>query len=183
MSAADKQLAAQLAQPEGLHAVWRSTARAPDGTPNKVIQGWLSEGGLLTQRLRDNCGKRFKMRLLDSRTGSVSAGLRREVLLCCGDNACIYAVTEIPATTLAAHAWLSKLGDEPLGEALRSRDNVTRSAFEYALIDAARLPADINPEQPVWARRSEFSIGGDALAVTEVFLPGLAHCSADADNS
>jgi len=182
MSAADKQLAAQITQPEGLSLVWRDTAGGPEA-PDEFTQGWLSEAGLLTQRLRKNCGERFKMRLLHSQTGRATAGLRREVLLCCGNNACIYAITEIPATTLAAHDWLSKLGDEPLGEALRSRDNVSRSAFEYALIDAARLPADINPAHPVWARRSEFRIGGDALTVTEVFLPGLAHCSAGVNHS
>ncbi len=183
MSAADKQLAAQFTPENGLGAVWRNTAGALNEVPDEVADGWLSESGLLTQRLRENCGERFRVRLLDSHSASLTCGLRREVLLCCGDNPCIYAITEIPPATLAAHGWLGKLGDEPLGEALRSRDNVTRSAFEYALIDAARLPADINPAQSVWARRSEFRIGEDSLSVTEVFLPGLARCNARNQNS
>jgi chorismate--pyruvate lyase len=182
MSAADKQLAAQIAaqitQKKGLSSVWFNTLDELDGIPDLVMRGWLSAPGLLTQRLRSNCGERFNMRLLNHQSDPVAAGLRREVLLCCGDNACIYAVTDIPAATLTVHGWLAELGDEPLGEALRSRNNVSRSAFEYALIDTACLPADITQDPSVWARRSEFRIGSDALSVTEVFLPGLAHCTA-----
>jgi len=176
MSAADKQFAASLT-PAGIPAeVWSDTPDVSGHSPDTNTLSWLSEEGLLTRRLHDCCGSQFNMRVLRYQSCSISAGLRREVLLCCGEQACIYAITDVPQITLAQHGWLAELGDEPLGESLQSRSNVSRTQFVYALIDPRHLPATLAADSPAWARRSEFLIGADALSVTEVFLHGLAAC-------
>ena len=157
-------------------ALWHAEALAGAARPDAATLAWLTEGGLLTQRLRNTCGPDFKMRVLRDAACDTTAGLHREVLLCCGGHACIYAVTDVPAATLQEHAWLADLGDEPLGETLQGRADVTRSPFSYALLDAAALPAEAGVDTAVWARRSDFLIGTAALTVTEVFLPALGDC-------
>jgi len=157
---------------------WLAEARYDGLTPDPVTVGWLEEEGLLTRRLRAHCGNAFSMQVL-SNAGSDGSGLHREVLLCCEDSPCIYAVTDVPAATLAEHSWLAQLGDDPLGEALRSRADVTRSRFSYALLQPQSLPVATGVTAPVWARQSEFRIGSAALTVTEVFLAALNDCTTE----
>ncbi len=164
----------------GTHQVsaeWRHEAVTGGLCPDAMTLGWLTEDGLLTRRLRSQCGPAFSMRVLRNAACATTAGLHREVLLCCGDQPCIYAVTDVPAATLHAHDWLARLGDGALGEVLQGRADVSRSPFEFALLSTASLP----PEVPVaaavvWARRSDFRIGSTTLTVTEVFLPALGEC-------
>ena len=179
MSAANKKISAQTPQGNaGLaNAVWHADPDAC-GCPGPAVQSWLNEKGLLTARLRSCCGPRFNMRVLRDQPCTNSARLHREVLLCCDESACIFAVTDVPAATLSAHNWLGQLGDEPLGETLQSRADVSRSDFEYALLAADSVPGNDSPGATVWARRSSFFIGKDALTVTEVFLGGLDRCAA-----
>ncbi len=178
MAAADKQFAVALPFAGLPTDIWAETPDIDGCRPDAGMLSWLQETGLLTRRLRRLCGDRFNMRVLRDQPCSVSAGLHREVLLCCGEQACIYAITDVPAATLAAHPWLASLGDEPLGESLQARadstSGVSRSDFVYALLDSRQLPAATRG--PVWARRSEFRIGTAALGVTEVFLTDLARC-------
>ncbi len=184
MAAADKQFAVALPFAGLPTDIWAATPEIDGCRPDAEMQSWLTETGLLTRRLRRLCGDRFNMRVLRDQPCSVSAGLHREVLLCCGERSCIYAITDVPAATLAAHPWLAKLGDEPLGESLQARaggtPSVSRSNFSYALLDSRHLPAATRG--PVWARRSEFRIGTDALGVTEVFLTNLAGCESNAEH-
>jgi len=142
---------------------WQPEPAAGGTVPDSVLAGWLAEAGLLTQRLRRACPDDFRV----------------EVLLRCGDRACVYAVTEVPPATLAAHPWLAELGGEPLGETLQRRAGVSRSDFEFALLDPAGIAALAGIETaPVWARRSRFSIDAAELTVTEVFLGALHGCDA-----
>ena len=178
MAAADKQFAIAL-PPAGLHVdAWSESPDVDGRRPDADTLSWLGETGLLTRRLRKLCGNRFNMRVLHDQPCTVSSGLHREVLLCCDDLPCIYAITDVPADTLTGHPWLAELGDESLGEALQSRTDITpsvsRSRFAYALLDSRHLPAA--SAGPVWARRSEFHIGNNALCVTEVFLADLSDC-------
>ncbi len=157
---------------------WQADTVAGALQPDPVTLDWLTESGLLTRRLRARCGAGFAMRVLRDAAGDATAGVHREVLLCCRELPCIYAVTDVPATTLREHGWLATLGGEPLGEALQNRADVTRSDFEFALLDGDGLPGETHAAgRQVWARRSDFLIGPAALTVTEVFLPGLGHCS------
>jgi len=157
---------------------WAAEARATGEQPNAGLIDWLHESGLLTRRLRKHCGSQFAMHVLHDAACQDAKGLHRVVLLCCGDQPCIYAVTDVPASTLATHDWLARLGDEPLGETLQSRADVTRSEFSYALLQPEALPPETGATQATWARRSEFRIGAAALTVTEVFLPALSACAA-----
>jgi chorismate--pyruvate lyase len=92
---------------------------------------------------------------------------------------------------------ITRLGARPLGEALFNDHRIKRESLAYlrlsphhALFHAARLhyasrapargtPPDARPAgglgaaQPMWARRSVFSLNGHPLLVTEVFLPGI----------
>lgn len=177
MSAADKQFAASLTSAGLTTGVWNDTPDAAGCRPDANTLSWLTETGLLTRRLEDICGDAFNMQVLRDQPCSVSAGLHREVLLCCGKQACIYAITDVPAATLEVHGWLAELGGEPLGESLQSRTAVSRSRFAYALLDTGELPEIVAASNPAWARRSSFLIGNDALNVTEIFLAGLNNCS------
>lgn len=142
-------------------------------TPDPLTASWLAEERLLTRRLKSRCGYTFRMQVLRNAAGSDATGLHREVLLCCGAAPCIYAVTDVPAATLAKHGWLAQLGDDPLGETLQSRADVSRGEFSYALLQPQSLPAEAGATTAAWARRSEFRIGTAVLTVTEVFLDAL----------
>jgi chorismate--pyruvate lyase len=93
---------------------------------------------------------------------------------------------------------ITRLGARPLGEALFNDHRIKRESLAYlrlsphhALFHAARphhalsapargtpagtplLRSDPSAVQPMWARRSVFSLNGHPLLVTEVFLPGI----------
>ncbi len=74
---------------------------------------------------------------------------------------------------------LRNLGSDPLGEALQTHPDVSRTDFEYALLGNLELPSEIGDEitAPLWARRSSFVIGGISLPVAEVFLPAIQRLS------
>ena len=95
-----------------------------------------------------------------------------------GVHARVYAETVVPAATAEQHPWLLELGGDPLGETLQQRPDVSRGEFEFALLGPAQLPEHLArlgiADQPLWARRSQFSIDAAPLVVTEIFLPGIA---------
>lgn len=177
-------------------ATWHSAAPA---ALEATQLSWLEETGLLTQRLRDLCGADFNLDVLvdvhvdvhadvhadvlTDHTGAANTPMNREVLLCCGTEPCIYALTEASLTTLQNHPWLRQLGAASLGETLRTEamrraTALSRSAFSFALLEAEQLPAAVEHCQaaPAWARRSEFQLDQDRLVVTEIFLDGLFVC-------
>lgn len=161
--------------PDAVH--WLPEPDSPGQTPKPVLRSWLTETGLLTARMRRLCPDDFRLQVLADDTAADTDALRR-VLLCCGAGPCIYAETILPAATRAAHPWLCELGSEPLGEALRSRPDVQRGPFEFALFAPAQLPADVAgpAATALWARRSVFYLGSLSLTVTEIFLPGILDC-------
>ncbi len=145
------------------------------------LRSWLLTPGLLTQRFRDTCGTRFRVRRLPERT--IGGQLWREVAMCNGELAWVFARTRFPLTTLAAEPWLAVIGDTPLGEAVAAHGGVTRSEFEYSELGAhhdvvagALRCAALAP-QSLWVRRSEFRVAGNPFHLQEVFLPhvGLDH--------
>ena len=86
----------------------------------------------------------------------------------------------MPDETLRRHPWLRELGPRPLGDALESHPEVSRTCFEYAwiaaghpLLSAALEGTEIAPPG-LWARRSRFLVEGSPILVYEVFLPGLS---------
>ncbi len=144
---------------------------------NASLRSWLTTPGLLTQRMRDTCGAAFRMNVLGE-TREQGDHLR-EVELCCDGRAWVFAQTRVPAATLAAEPWLAHIGETALGEALAAHGAVTRSAFDYAKlydeVDVVQkaLARRALHSQPLWVRRSVFSLGGRELTLREVFLPDV----------
>lgn len=179
------------------HARHWQPAEAPGALPPSAsLRGWLLERGSLTARIRGG-GDGFALELLREALEPADAEDLR--LLDCNDDRLhvrrvrlsgrgvrlIFASTLVPPATLARHPWLAQLGERPLGEALADQTAVTRTPFEYTrigerdpLFAAALEGTDIAPET-LWARRSRFLVGDDAILVYEVFLPGLARVGTD----
>jgi chorismate--pyruvate lyase len=156
---------------------WLSEPESPAQRLTPALRSWLTDTGLLTARMRSFCANNFRLEVLEDDATLATDTLRR-VLLCCAELPCIYAETFLPATTRAAHPWLSGLGSEPLGEALQSRPDVSRGNFEFALLAPPQLPVEARASNAsaLWARRSVFTLGREPLTVTEIFLPGVIQC-------
>lgn len=172
---------------------WHSPSRlflrdAPDG-----LSLWLLDAGSLTQRLRQACPGRFRVRVLGqgwtrpSRDEARALKLRpdawawtREVQLFCDQRPWVFARTLIPAWTLRGRGRrLTRLGAKPLGAVLFADPGVRRGPVEIARIAAGqrlhrRAFADFaEAPDPIWGRRSLFRIDGRPLLVCEFFLPDL----------
>jgi len=154
-----------------------------------AARAWLSEPGLLTERLRACCRGRPGLLLVAESeaplapadaallAASGNSAFVREVELTCDGRPWVFAQTLVPQATLARHGWLANLGRAALGERLAAVPGLERGPLEFArlapgdrlyqraLRDRRDAPAAL------WARRSWFAIGGDRLLVQEVFLP------------
>jgi chorismate--pyruvate lyase len=170
---------------------WLRAERLGQFNVDAPLRPWLIGKGLLTLRMKAACGERFGWRLVEQWTGLLSnahrsglraadtAGLFREVELCCGDQVWVFAQTVIPDSTLCVHPWLGELGDSSLGETLSELSGVERSSYEYAWLPAddaltahALREADLRPAG-LWARRSRIQLRGAPLLVQEAFLPAM----------
>lgn len=161
---------------------WFSEPGENGSSPNELLLPWLIDKGLLTARLRRQCGNNFRLEVVadsSSRPATRHHDELRRIVLWCGHNACIYAETVLPQAALAKHPWLGQLGNDPLGESLQTRLDICRGDFEFALLTPAQLPADlpVQTDNNLWARRSEFIVDSMSLLVTEIFLPGVITCS------
>ena len=150
-----------------------------EGDPQ--LRSWLLTPGLLTQRMRDTCGDRFRMNILSER--DAQGDHLREIELCCDGVAWVWAQTRVPAATLAAEPWLARIGQTALGEALAAHGAVRRPQFDYArlyqdvdVVHAALARRALQP-QPLWVRRSVFDFATHSppltLTLREVFLPDV----------
>jgi chorismate--pyruvate lyase len=156
-----------------------------------VTLGWLTEPGLLTERVRRGCAGEFGLRVVDERHDLLApedaAALRvqdlsafvREVELTCDGAARVFAQTLVPAATLAAEPWLALLGNDPLGPRLALLGGALRDPLEFTLLgpeDAlfarACRAVPVAPEG-LWARRARYRLATHCLIVQEVFLPGV----------
>ena len=169
----------------------RWSARLDDFTPPVVpaAAAWLVEPGLLTERLRACCGGRQGLTVVAEREAPLataeSALLQapgntafvREIELTCDGLPWVFAQSLIPLATLARHGWLSRLGDNALGEKLAASPGLTRGPLECARLTPGTalfhraLRQTTDPPAELWARRSWFAIDGARLLVQEVFLP------------
>ncbi len=170
---------------------WLTEQGVQEEQINPPMQSWLLEKGLLTKRLRSLCGAHFRLEVLhgpgadwDALTLANSSiatyEFKREVVMWCGEEPCIYAQTKVSESTANMHPWLRTLGAEPLGERLQSLADVTRSDFAFTCVgacDSDDYPVGrLSITGPLWARRSTFTIRSHELIVIEVFLPGLLAC-------
>lgn len=171
-------------------APWGAWPPLANALPEQDIVRLLRCEGSLTAALREHSDDTFSLRvvrekvlpLANLQTGPLPStrGVVREVVLGGQDTPWVFAQTIIPVATITAHPWVSQMGGQPLGDALFQREDVTRSALSFAVLDtqmalSARV-AELGlnaPAQRLWARRSCFFLGNEPLLVTEVFLPGL----------
>lgn len=170
---------------------WQPQERLGQLPMDAQLRPWLIGKGLLTLRLRQACGERFALRLVDQWTGLLSAshraalrlednaGLFRDVEMCCGGNVWVFGQTIVPDSTLCLHPWLAELGDSALGETLSELSGVERSSCEYAWLPTeeevtarALRDAEIKPAG-LWARRARITLRGAPLLTQELFLPAM----------
>jgi chorismate lyase len=170
---------------------WQPAERLGQLSMDAHLRPWLIGNGLLTERLKTACGERFSLRLVDQWTGLLSAshrsvlrtedsaGLFRDVEMCCGSNVWVFGQTIVPDSTLNLHPWLAELGDAALGETLNLLSGVERSSYEYAWLPTeeavtarALRDAEIKPAG-LWARRARISLRGTPLLTQELFLPSM----------
>jgi chorismate lyase len=170
---------------------WQPQERLGQLPIDAHLRPWLVGKGLLTLRLKEACGERFVLRLVDQWTGLLSAshraalrtedsaGLFRDVEMCCGDNVWVFCQTIVPDSTLCVHPWLAELGDSALGETLADLSGVERSPHEYAwlpneeaVVDRALCDAEIKPAG-LWARRARIALRAAPLLTQELFLPAM----------
>jgi chorismate lyase len=181
-----------LGKPQNIDAVqWLPAERLGQFTVDSRMRPWLIGKGLLTLRMREACGERFALRLVDQWTGLLNAaytsalrvpdhaGLFRDVEMFNGDDVWAFEQTVTPDSTLCAHPWLAELGDAALGETLGDLSGVERSSYEYAWLPAqepvtarALRDAEIKPAG-LWARRVRVSLRGAPLLIQEIFLPAM----------
>jgi chorismate lyase len=170
---------------------WQPAERLGQLSVDAHIRTWLIGKGLLTTRVKEACGDRYALRLVDQWTGLLSpshkaalrcednAGLFRDIEMCCGDNVWVFGQSVVPDTTLSAHPWLAELGDSELAETLSDLSGVDRSSYEYAWLPVSELAtaralrdAQIKPAG-LWARRSRVTIRQAPMLIQELFLPAM----------
>ena len=152
---------------------------------------WIYETSSLTQRLKRGCGIQFRVALLrqvwvrpwpeEARILNAEANryaLVREVLLSCGKQALILARTIIPRDTLrGAQRKLSSLGTRPLGEVIFTYPSLKRHRLDIVKVQATDWNSCVRDrlsiQQPVWGRRTVYSIADRKLLVCEFFLPAV----------
>lgn len=144
----------------------------------KSFHHWIADQSSLTQRLVSLSGGEFKVRLLNQgvqpmqvdeclalgeRIGAMA--IIREVELLCAGQACVYARSVIPLSSLKGkQRRLAYLGEQPLGAFLFADPHLQRKKVDVLPLDGQRN---------AWGRRSLFSVGGYPLFVSEYFLPEL----------
>jgi chorismate lyase len=179
-------------KPRSLESIqWQPAERLGQLSVEAHLRPWLIGKGLLTLRLKETCGTRFALRLVDLWTGLLSpshkaalrtednAGLFRDIEMCCGDSVWVFGQTVIPDSTLSAHPWLAELGESALGETLSGLSGVERGSYEYAWLPVHELAtaralrdAEIKPAG-LWARRLRITLRNAPLLTQELFLPAM----------
>ena len=156
------------------------------------MESWLTDAGSLTRRLRQD-STRFELRLLRQgaarslRDESVLLGLphgrkvwRRDVLLI-ADGVPRVLGHSVCALSALRGPWrlLRHLGVKPVGDAVFTRPQTRRSAMRVRRLSPsspllqlahAACVAHSRADASLWARRSSFVFGGQALWVSEVFF-------------
>jgi chorismate--pyruvate lyase len=123
--------------------LWLSGPELLRGVP-AGLAAWLTDAGLLTERIREAAGAAPSVRVVEERlgflTGEQQALLEapaascfvRQVELCGAGRPWVFAESLIPDHTLELHPWLAELGDSSLGATLAAIPGVSRGPFEFA---------------------------------------------------
>jgi chorismate--pyruvate lyase len=155
------------------------------------VREWLLDEGSLTEQLLKTSDGNFEVlrlrqewsrphlseaRLLDIPTGQEA--LVREVVLKCFEQPWVFARSVIPSRSLTGKLrHLRGLENKSLGALLFQDPSLQRNPFQVAHIpgDSSYIPAELQQDQPAWARRSRFVVQGNPLMVSEVFLQAYRH--------
>lgn len=156
--------------------------------PPANVQSWLFDHASLTARLKRHCDT-FEVRVISQRYQRPSLdeqhilgtrpgrhALIRQVCLYCNGNACVYARTVIPASSLTGRLRIyANLGARPLGAMLFADRTMRRDEVTVSEYDLHELPVHTQAGEVTgcWGRRSVFRVGGKPLLVSEFFLPSL----------
>lgn len=156
------------------------------------IRWWLLHRDSLTRLIQQRCNKfsvdpifqslapgyADELVMMNLRRGELA--LVREVYLYCGDIPVVFAHSVVARKHLQG-AWrgLSRLGNRSLGTMLFTNPMIKRAEFGYKQLNihhplfkraCQRLQT---PPASLWARRSLFTLQGQPILVTEVFLPAI----------
>ena len=181
---------------------WRSLSDANLAHIPEVVRQWLSEPYILSKSLRKVC-ENFTVEVTDQciktlyadevaalKCYDMTEGFVRETYLGDTGNPVVYARVTMPQSTYQFKKFeLDNLGNRPIGETLLYRDpSLTRSEFEIKritcddellfdqLVHDNFYKAEIEKIARVnelWARRSFFTISGNPILITEVFLSNI----------
>ena len=173
--------------------LWMSGPELLRGVPAGLV-AWLTDPGLLTDRIRAASGAAAAVRVVEERLGFLTAEQQallaapaascfvRQVELLGAGRPWVFAESLIPDHTLELHPWLAELGDSSLGATLAGVAGIERGPFEFAPLPAAHplaasaLARHTDAPGVVWARRSWFALRGRRLLVQEVLLAGADRC-------
>jgi chorismate--pyruvate lyase len=173
--------------------LWLSGPELLRGVP-AALAAWLTDSGLLTERIRAASGAAPGVRVIEERLGFLTAEQQalleapaascfvRQVELVGDGRPWVFAESLIPDHTLELHPWLAELGDSALDATLAGIAGVSRGPFEFAPLPAAHplaasaLARRADAPGVVWARRSWFALRGRRLLVQEVFLAEAGRC-------
>jgi len=169
---------------------WLTQSELGQGVLTSALTSWLFDRGSLTSRLKDHCHD-FSVVVLNSGAGAISAQEQllfpaiemplhcREVLLLCDGIPQVYARSLIVKQALEHSAiGLKQLGNNSLGQVLFQAPQAQRGSIEVSQFSCqssvATLARELNlsPTQPLWGRRSIFTLQQYPLLVSEMFLPG-----------
>jgi chorismate--pyruvate lyase len=161
-------------------------------TMSPRIRGWLQNSGSLTRHIQQRC-KNFRVEpvfqslatacddelaILKLRPGELAHV--REVYLYCGKIPVVFAHSVVARENLRG-AWygMSKLGNKSLGTVLFTNPVIKRTPLRFRklnlthpLFHRACKNMQVAPDK-LWARRSLFTLHGQPILVTEVFLPAI----------
>ncbi|MGH8685214.1 MAG: chorismate--pyruvate lyase family protein [Nitrosospira sp.] len=156
-------------------------------------RGWLQNRGSLTQLIQRRCCGDFRVKpvfqslakacrdeltVMNLRRNELA--MVREVYLYCGNTPVVFAHSVVATKDLRG-AWrgLGGLGSRSLGTMLFTNPVVRRTPLRFKKLNSAhplfRRACQNLQAKPagLWARRSLFSLRGQSILVTEVFLPSI----------
>ncbi len=154
---------------------------------------WLQDSGSLTRRIQERCDNFRVQPVFQSLTTAHQdecaimrlqpdeLAMIREVYLFCHQTPVVFAHSVVARKDLRG-AWrgLSGLGNKSLGTVLFTNPKIKRTPLQFKKLNAShvlfkrasRKLAAPFPAQ-LWARRSLFTLHGQSILVTEVFLPAI----------
>lgn len=152
-------------------------------------ESWIFETASLTKRIKSSCDRGFGVTVLNQswakpfpdearalHLARYQCALIREVELHCGARSVIMARTVMPLATLrGAQRHLSNLGARPLGEVIFSYPGLKRLRLDIVCVGSKEWCGDLaeckSIGEPIWGRRTVYSIVGRHLLVCEFFMP------------